>query len=233
MNTIAQNIQRVRERIATACARSGRDVQDVTLLAVSKTFGADAVRQAHAAGLRDFGENYVQEALEKIHALRDLPGLRWHCIGPLQSNKTRLVAAHFDWVHSIDRLKTAERLSAQRPEGLPPLNVCIQVNIDGGASKAGLPPHEAPALARALAALPRLRLRGLMTIPEPAADFEAALAVHMRARALFDQISAEGLRLDTLSMGMSADLEPAVAAGSTLLRVGTALFGTRASGPAP
>ena len=233
MNTIAQNIQRVRERIATACARSGRDVQDVTLLAVSKTFGADAVRQAHAAGLRDFGENYVQEALEKIHALRDLPGLRWHCIGPLQSNKTRLVAAHFDWVHSIDRLKTAERLSAQRPEGLPPLNVCIQVNIDGGASKAGLPPHEAPALARALAALPRLHLRGLMTIPEPAADFEAALAVHMRARALFDQISAEGLRLDTLSMGMSADLEPAVAAGSTLLRVGTALFGTRASGPAP
>lgn len=233
MNTIAQNIQRVRERIATACARSGRDVQDVTLLAVSKTFGADAVRQAHAAGLRDFGENYVQEALEKIHALRDLPGLRWHCIGPLQSNKTRLVAAHFDWVHSIDRLKTAERLSAQRPEGLPPLNVCIQVNIDGGASKAGLPPHEAPALARALAALPRLRLRGLMTIPEPAADFEAALAVHMRARALFDQISAEGLRLDTLSMGMSADLEAAVAAGSTLLRVGTALFGTRASGPAP
>ena len=233
MNTIAQNIQRVRERIATACARSGRDVQDVTLLAVSKTFGADAVRQAHAAGLRDFGENYVQEALEKIHALRDLPGLRWHCIGPLQSNKTRLVAAHFDWVHSIDRLKTAERLSAQRPEGLPPLNVCIQVNIDGGASKAGLPPHEAPALARALAALPRLHLRGLMTIPEPAADFEAAFAVHMRARALFDQISAEGLRLDTLSMGMSADLEPAVAAGSTLLRVGTALFGTRASGPAP
>lgn len=233
MNTIAQNIQRVRERIATACARSGRDVQDVTLLAVSKTFGADAVRQAHAAGLRDFGENYVQEALEKIHALRDLPGLRWHCIGPLQSNKTRLVAAHFDWVHSIDRLKTAERLSAQRPEGLPPLNVCIQVNIDGGASKAGLPPHEAPALARALAALPRLHLRGLMTIPEPAADFEAALAVHMRARALFDQISAEGLRLDTLSMGISADLEPAVAAGSTLLRVGTALFGTRASGPAP
>ena len=233
MNTIAQNIQRVRERIATACARSGRDVQDVTLLAVSKTFGADAVRQAHAAGLRDFGENYVQEALEKIHALRDLPGLRWHCIGPLQSNKTRLVAAHFDWVHSIDRLKTAERLSAQRPEGLPPLNVCIQVNIDGGASKAGLPPHEAPALARALAALPRLHLRGLMTIPEPAADFEAALAVHMRARALFDQISAEGLRLDTLSMGMSADLEAAVAAGSTLLRVGTALFGTRASGPAP
>ena len=227
MNTIAQNIQRVRDRIATACADSGRAVQDVTLLAVSKTFGADAVRQAHAAGLRAFGENYVQEALDKIDALRGLPDLRWHCIGPIQSNKTRPVAEHFDWVHTVDRLKTAVRLSAQRPDGLPPLNVCIQVNIDGAPTKSGVPPHEALALARAVAALPRLRLRGLMTIPQLAPNFVAAYALHSRTRALFDALNAEGLGLDTLSMGMSADLEAAVAAGSTLVRVGTALFGPR------
>lgn len=227
MTSIASKLQHVRARIATACQQAGRSVEDVTLLAVSKTFGADAVRAAAAAGQRAFGENYVQEAADKIASLRDLP-LEWHCIGPLQSNKTRPVAEQFDWVHTVDRLKIAERLSAQRPETLAPLNVCLQVNIDGGPTKSGVAPHEALALARAVAALPRLRLRGLMTIPEPAADFEAARAVHARTRALFDQLNAEGLGLDTLSMGMSADLEAAIAAGSTLVRVGTAVFGSRA-----
>ncbi|MFT4194257.1 YggS family pyridoxal phosphate-dependent enzyme [Ottowia sp.] len=228
MTTIARKLQDVRARIATACQLAGRGVEDVTLLAVSKTFGAADVRQAAEAGQRAFGENYVQEGVEKIAALADLrAALAWHCIGPLQSNKTRLVAEHFDWVHTVDRLKIAERLSAQRPEGLAPLNVCIQVNIDGGASKSGVAPAEALALARAVAALPRLRLRGLMTIPEPAPDFEAAYAIHVRSRALFDQLNAEGLGLDTLSMGMSADLEAAVAAGSTMVRVGSAIFGAR------
>ncbi len=205
-------------------------MQEVTLLAVSKTFDADAVRAAQAAGQHAFGENYVQEALDKIAALRDLP-LQWHCIGPLKSNKTRPVAEHFDWVHTLDRLKIAERLSTQRPAALAPLNVCLQVNIDGGATKAGVAPAEALALARAVAALPRLRLRGLMTIPEPAAGFEAARAVHARAKALFDQLNADGLGLDTLSMGMSADLEAAIAAGSTMVRVGTAIFGARTVKP--
>ena len=227
MTTIARNLQDVRARIATACQLAGRNVEDVTLLAVSKTFGAEAVRAAAGAGQRAFGENYVQEGIDKIAQLRDL-ALEWHCIGPLQSNKTRLVAEHFDWVHTVDRLKIAERLSAQRPEGLAPLNVCIQVNIDGGPTKSGVAPADALALARAVAALPRLALRGLMTIPEPAPDFEAACAVHARARALFDQLNAEGLGLDTLSMGMSADLEAAVAAGSTMVRIGTAIFGVRA-----
>lgn len=227
MTSIASKLQHVRARIATACQQAGRNVEDVTLLAVSKTFGADAVRAAAAAGQRAFGENYVQEAADKIASLRDLP-LEWHCIGPLQSNKTRPVAEQFDWVHTVDRLKIAERLSVQRPEAMAPLNVCLQVNVDGGPTKSGVAPHEALALARAVAALPRLRLRGLMTIPEPAADFEAARAVHARTRALFDQLNAEGLGLDTLSMGMSADLEAAIAAGSTLVRVGTAIFGSRA-----
>ena len=227
MTTIARNLQDVRARIATACAAAGRSVQEVTLLAVSKTFGADAVRAAHAAGQCAFGENYVQEGLQKLAELADLP-LEWHCIGPLQSNKTRPVAEHFDWVHTVDRLKIAERLSAQRPEGLAPLNVCIQVNIDGGPTKSGVAPADALALARAVAALPRLRLRGLMAIPEPAPDFEAACAVHARTKAIFDQLNAEGLALDTLSMGMSADLEAAIAAGGTMVRVGTAIFGNRA-----
>ena len=228
MTTIARNLQDVRARIATACQLAGRGVEEVTLLAVSKTFGADAVRQAIAAGQRAFGENYVQEGVGKIAALADLRAtLAWHCIGPLQSNKTRPVAEHFDWVHTVDRLKIAERLSAQRPEGLAPLNVCIQVNIDGGPAKSGVAPGDALALARAIAALPRLRLRGLMTIPEPAPDFEAARAIHARARALFDQLNAHGLALDTLSMGMSADLEAAVVAGSTMVRVGSAIFGAR------
>ena len=230
MTTIPGNLQHVRSRIATACQRAGRGVEEVTLLAVSKTFGADAVRAAAAAGQRAFGENYIQEGVEKIAALRDL-GLMWHCIGPIQSNKTRLVAEHFDWVHTVDRLKIAERLSAQRPADLPPLNVCIQVNIDGGANKSGVAPGEALALARAVAALPQLKLRGLMSIPEIAPDFEAARAVHAGARALFDQLNADGLGLDTLSMGMSDDLEAAIAAGSTVVRIGTAIFGSRAPKP--
>ena len=230
MTTIPGNLQHVRARIATACQRAGRGVEEVTLLAVSKTFGADAVRAAAAAGQRAFGENYIQEGVEKIAALRHL-GLMWHCIGPIQSNKTRLVAEHFDWVHTVDRLKIAERLSAQRPADRPPLNVCIQVNIDGGANKSGVAPGEALALARAVAALPQLKLRGLMSIPEIAPDFEAARAVHASARALFDQLNADGLGLDTLSMGMSDDLEAAIAAGSTMVRIGTAIFGSRAPKP--
>ena len=231
MTMIAHNLQDVRARIATACRLAGRRQGDVTLLAVSKTFGPEAVRAAFGAGQRAFGENYVQEGVEKIAALADLRAeLVWHCIGPVQSNKTRLVAEHFDWVHTIERAKTAERLSAQRPAGLPPLQVCLQVNIDGGPTKSGVPPEGALALARAVAALPRLNLRGIMTIPDPAADFEAARAVHAKAKALFDQLHAAGLGLDTLSMGMSADLEAAVAAGSTMVRIGSAIFGAR--GPA-
>jgi pyridoxal phosphate enzyme (YggS family) len=228
MTMIVHNLQHVRARIATACQAAGRDAGGVALLAVSKTFGADAVRAAFEAGQRAFGENYIQEAVDKIAALADLRAeLCWHCIGPIQSNKTRLVAEQFDWAHTLDRLKIAERLSAQRPVALAPLQVCIQINIDGGPTKSGVAPDEALALARAVAALPRLRLRGLMTIPEPAADFEAARAVHIRAKVLFDQLNAAGLGLDTLSMGMSADLEAAVAAGSTLVRIGSAIFGAR------
>lgn len=227
MTTIGSNLQAVRERIATACAGAQRAVTEVTLLAVSKTFGPEAVREAHQAGQHAFGENYIQEAVEKMALLADLP-LQWHCIGPVQSNKTRLVAQHFDWVHTVDRLKVAQRLSEQRPEGRPPLNVCIQVNIDGGASKSGVAPAEALDLARQVAALPRLQLRGLMTIPEPAATYEAQLALHAQAAALFRELRDAGLPLDTLSMGMTADLEAAVAAGSTMVRVGTAIFGGRA-----
>jgi hypothetical protein len=226
MTTIGTKLQQVRERIAAACAQAHRPVNEVTLLAVSKTFGPQAVREAHAAGQRAFGENYIQEAVEKIALLADLP-LEWHCIGPIQSNKSRLVAAHFDWAHTVDRLKIAERLAQQRPADKPPLNVCIQVNIDGGASKAGVAPGEALELARAVAALPNLRLRGIMTIPEPAADFAAQRAVHLRASELFAQLRAAGLPLDTLSMGMTADLEAAIDAGATLVRVGTAIFGGR------
>jgi pyridoxal phosphate enzyme (YggS family) len=227
MTTIAEKLQSVHQRIALACAGARRDVNEITLLAVSKTFGPEAVREAFAAGQNAFGENYIQEAVDKIGALRDLP-LQWHCIGPIQSNKTRLVAAHFDWAHTIDRLKVAQRLSEQRPAGLAPLQVCIQVNIDGAASKAGVAPQAALALARDVAQLPRIVLRGLMTIPEPAPDFAGQKAVHLRARALFDELRACGLALDTLSMGMTADLEAAIAAGSTMVRVGTAIFGSRA-----
>jgi pyridoxal phosphate enzyme (YggS family) len=223
---IAENLNLVRDRIAKVCAQVHRSPQEVTLLAVSKTFGADAVLQAYAAGQTAFGENYIQEAVEKIAALRHVP-LQWHCIGPIQSNKSRLVAENFDWVHTIDRLKIAQRLSEQRPIHLLPLNVCIQVNIDGGANKAGVAPQEAFALAKAITQLPRLRLRGLMSIPEPAADFAAAYAVHQCAKGVFDTLNAEGLALDTLSMGMTADLEAAISAGSTMVRVGTAIFGGR------
>ena len=228
MASIAGKLQQVSERIALACAAAQRPVQSVTLLAVSKTFGAGAVRNACAAGQRAFGENYVQEALAKIAALADLrPAIEWHLIGPLQSNKTREVAACFDWVHSIDRLKVAERLSAQRPSGLPPLQVCLQVNVGGQASKSGVAPAALPALAHAVAALPNLRLRGLMSIPEPAADFAAQRAPHRVLRELFDVLRAEGLPLDSLSMGMSADLEAAIAEGATIVRIGTAVFGAR------
>jgi pyridoxal phosphate enzyme (YggS family) len=229
MTTIADNLHRVRERIAAACAGAQRPVQEVTLLAVSKKFGPEAVREAFAAGQAAFGENYVQEGVEKMALLRDLP-LEWHCIGPIQSNKTRLVAAHFHWAHTVDRLKTAQRLSQQRPDGMPPLQVCIQVNIDGGPSKSGVPPAEALALARAVAELPRLALRGIMTLPEPVPDFAAQQAVHLAAKALFDELREAGLALDTLSMGMTADLEAAIAAGSTMVRVGTAIFGGRPAG---
>jgi pyridoxal phosphate enzyme (YggS family) len=232
MTTIRNNLQSVLQRVAAACAHAHRPVTDVTLLAVSKTFGPEAVREAHAAGQRAFGENYIQEAVEKIAELQGL-GLEWHCIGPIQSNKTRLVATHFDWAHTVDRAKVAQRLSEQRPEGRPPLNVCIQVNIDGGATKAGVAPDEALALALEIAPLPGLRLRGLMTIPEPLDDAEAMLAVHQRTRKLYEQLRAAGLPLDTLSMGMSADLEPAVAAGSTMVRVGSAIFGSRLVPPQP
>jgi pyridoxal phosphate enzyme (YggS family) len=231
MATISDNLQRVRDRIALACARAGRDPASVQLLAVSKTFDAEAVQAAHAGGQRGFGENYVQEGVGKIQALRavGLPGLVWHCIGPLQSNKTRPVAEHFDWVHTVDRLKIAQRLSEQRPAHLAPLQVCVQVNVDGGPNKSGVAPAEALALAQAVTALPRLRLRGLMCIPEPAPDVAAACAVLGRARALFDDLVATGLPLDTLSMGMSDDLDAAIAAGSTLVRVGRAVFGSRAA----
>ena len=231
MTTIAGNLQTVRDRIAAACARAQRTASEVTLLAVSKTFGPEAVREAHAAGQRAFGENYVQEAVEKMALLADLP-LEWHCIGPIQSNKTRLVAQHFAWAHTIDRLKIAQRLSEQRPPGLPPLQVCIQVNVDGGATKAGVAPDEALTLAREVAALPNLRLRGLMTIPEPSDDFAAQVAVHERAAQLLQDLREAGLALDTLSMGMTADLEAAIAAGSTMVRIGTAIFGGRARKPA-
>jgi pyridoxal phosphate enzyme (YggS family) len=226
MTMIADNLHRIHQRMAQACQASGREPETVRLLAVSKTFGADAVAHAHAAGQTAFGENYIQEAVDKITTLAHLP-LEWHCIGPIQSNKTRLVAEHFDWVHTIDRLKIAQRLSEQRPAHLTPLQVCIQVNVDGGPTKSGVAPDEALALARAVAALPRLRLRGLMCIPEHAPDFVAACAVFARARALFDQMNLAGMALDTLSMGMSADLEAAIASGSTLVRVGSAIFGAR------
>ena len=222
---MADNVQQVLTRIAQACATARRPVQSITLLAVSKTFDAAAVRDAYNAGLHRFGENYVQEALDKIAALADLRAeLEWHLIGPLQSNKTRVVAETFDWVHSVDRLKIAQRLSEQRPEALPPLNVCLQVNISGEASKSGLLPGDVAALARQVAALPRLQLRGLMAVPEPG---PGALAQHRAMAVLFETLKAEGLALDTLSLGMSADLEDAIAAGSTMVRVGSAIFGSR------
>ena len=226
MNTISANLHLVRARILDACHKAGRTADSVRLLAVSKTFPPDAVALAHAAGQNAFGENYIQEGVEKITSLASLK-LEWHCIGPIQSNKTRQVAEHFDWAQTIDRLKTAQRLDQQRPDHLPPLQVCLQVNVDGGSTKSGVSPDQLPDLAHAVAALPRLRLRGLMCIPEPAPDFEAACEVFGRARKLFDALNTRGLQLDTLSMGMTADLEAAIHAGSTMVRVGTAIFGDR------
>jgi PLP dependent protein len=206
----------------------------VNLLAVSKTCPGVSVRAAFDAGQRDFGENYVQEALAKIAELADLRAdLRWHLIGPLQSNKAREVATHFDWVHAVDRMKLAQRLSDLRPTHLPPLQVCLQVNVSGEASKSGIAPEAALALAHEVARLPRLKLRGLMAIPEPAGDLEAQRVPHRTLRKLFEAMNAAGLGLDTLSMGMSADLEAAIAEGATWVRIGTAIFGSRATKSEP
>ena len=229
MDELSSRYQGLSERITQSVLQAGRQPHSVHLLAVSKTFPAEQVAAVAALGQHDFGENYVQEGVDKITALQSVAGLVWHCIGPLQSNKTRLVAEHFDWVHSVDRLKIAQRLSEQRPAHLPPLQVCLQVNTDGGPTKAGVAPADALALAQAVVALPRLQLRGLMTIPDQVAGFDAQLALHAQAKRLFDELQAAlGLpNFDTLSMGMSADLEAAVQAGSTMVRVGTAVFGAR------
>jgi len=224
MSTIATNIAKVGTRIREAAQAVARDPDEVHLLAVSKTQPAEAIRAASEAGLHDFGENYLQEALEKQAELSELP-ISWHFIGPIQSNKTKQIAEHFDWVHSVDRLKIAKRLSDQRPEQLAPLNICLQVNVSGEASKSGCEPQEVSELARAIAALPRLRLRGLMTIPEPTDDPAEQRAAFARLRQLQTELK---LNLDTLSMGMSQDLEAAIAEGATWVRIGTALFGARA-----
>lgn len=226
MTTIRNNLQSVHQRIAAACEASGRAVNEITLLAVSKTFPPESVREANTCGQVAFGENYIQEAVEKMALLADLP-LQWHCIGPIQSNKTRLVATHFDWAQTVDRLKIAERLSQQRTEGMAPLSVCIQVNVDGGLTKAGVAPSEVLPLAREISRLPNLKLRGLMSIPELGEGFEMQKEVHLRARVLFEEMLQAGLGVDTLSMGMTADLEAAIHAGSTMVRVGTAVFGGR------
>jgi PLP dependent protein len=247
MSSLEQQVQaglrQVNERISTAAQAVSRDQGAITLLAVSKTFGADAVLAAARAGQRHFGENYVQEAVDKIQALRALAsagenaaaGLIWHFIGPIQSNKTRQIAEHFDWVHSIDRLKLAHRLSEQRPPELPALNLLLQVNISGEATKSGVAPAAVSALAHSVIALPRVRLRGLMAIPEPETDHARQRAPLARMRVLFERLRSEvghdATDLDTLSMGMSADLEAAIAEGSTLVRVGTAIFGARAPKP--
>ncbi|CAI8967004.1 PLP homeostasis protein [Pseudomonas sp. IT-P74] len=223
MSTIADNILQVSSRIHAATLAANRAENSVRLLAVSKTKPAQDLREAYAAGLRDFGENYLQEALGKQLELADLP-LIWHFIGPIQSNKTRAIAEHFDWVHSVDRLKIAQRLSEQRPADLPPLNICIQVNVSGEASKSGCTPADLPALANAISNLPRLKLRGLMAIPEPTEDRAAQDAAFAAVQSLQASLN---LPLDTLSMGMSHDLESAIAQGATWVRIGTALFGAR------
>ncbi|APO84842.1 MULTISPECIES: YggS family pyridoxal phosphate-dependent enzyme [Pseudomonas] len=223
MSTLADNLSAISARIASAAQAAGREPASVQLLAVSKTKPASAIREIHAAGVCDFGENYLQEALTKQQALGDLP-LIWHFIGPIQSNKTKAIAEHFDWVHSVDRLKIAQRLSEQRPAGLAPLNICLQVNVSGEDSKSGCAPADLPALAKAVAALPNLRLRGLMAIPEPTDDRAAQEAAFATLRQLQEGL---GLGLDTLSMGMSHDLEAAIAQGATWVRIGTALFGAR------
>ena len=227
---LSRNLSAVQARMAAACRASGRPDGSVQLLAVSKTFSADDVRDVAACGQRDFGENYIQEGVDKITALQGVaPPLVWHCIGPIQSNKTKLVAEHFDWAHTVDRLKIAQRLNDQRPAHLAPLNVCLQVNIDGGETKSGIAPADVLVLSAEVAKLPHLVLRGLMTIPDPVEGFERQVAVHAKARVLFDELKA-ALNLpqfNTLSMGMTGDLEAAVHAGSTMVRVGTAIFGGR------
>jgi hypothetical protein len=228
MAMIADNIGVVRQRITAACLAAGRSVQSITLLAVSKTVDAQEVRAAHAAGALEFGENYVQEGVDKITALGDLRAvLQWHMIGPLQANKTRLVADHFDWVHSVDRLRIAQRLSEQRDPARKALQVCLQVNVSGEPSKSGVAPADLPALAHAVQVLPGLRLRGLMAIPEPSTSPARQREPHRVLRELLGQLNAQGMSLDTLSMGMTADLEAAIAEGSTIVRLGTAIFGAR------
>lgn len=229
MSPIPQNLQAITATIVAAEQESGRAPQSVRLLAVSKTFGPEAVREAVEAGQRAFGENYLQEALDKIAALGGgaAPALEWHFIGPIQSNKTRPIAEHFAWVHTVEREKVAQRLSEQRPAGMAPLQICLQVNISGEASKSGVAPGDLAALAHQVAALPNLTLRGLMAIPEPAVDFAAQRAAFARLRELYEQLRGEGLALDTLSMGMSADLRAAIFEGATIVRVGSAIFGGR------
>lgn len=219
--------QEVKARIASAASRAGRDPNSVQLLAVSKTFPPEAIRAVHALGQRAFGENYVQECAEKIDALADLTDIEWHLIGPLQSNKATVAAGRFDWVQTVDRVKIAERLSRSRPDNVPPLEVCVQVNASGEASKSGVTPADAVALAKAVAALPRLRLRGIMGIPEATEDIARRRAQFRVLRECLDDCRAAGLPADTLSMGMSADLEDAIAEGATLVRIGTSIFGAR------
>lgn len=230
MNQIEQNLQDVKQKIADAAIQCGRAPETVTLLAVSKTKPATAIEAAMAAGQRAFGENYVQEGVDKIRHFRDAQpdtALEWHFIGPLQSNKSRLVAEHFDWCHTVDRLKIAQRLSEQRPAALPPLNVLLQVNISAEASKSGIDPTALPALAAAVAALPNLTLRGLMAIPAPENDYPRQLSVFQQMNDLFQQLKLHYPQVDTLSMGMTDDMSAAIAAGSTLVRIGTAIFGAR------
>jgi pyridoxal phosphate enzyme (YggS family) len=230
MSTIAGNLQAVEATIQVACEAAGRPRSTVQLLAVSKTFPAEAVLEAVAAGQRAFGENYLQEGVDKIAAVaKALPDTRleWHFIGPIQSNKTRPIAASFDWVHTVERLKIAQRLSEQRPPELGPLNICLQVNISGEASKSGITPDELPELAQMVAALPNLRLRGLMAIPEPQDDPELQRVPFARLRELAQDIVKAGIHLDTLSMGMSSDMRAAVLEGASIVRVGSAIFGAR------
>ncbi len=228
--SISENLQVVQHRIATSAQAAGRDPSSIALLAVSKTFDAQAVLTAAQAGQRAFGENYVQEAIDKISVTRELnPDLQleWHFIGPIQSNKTRQIAEHFDWVHSVDRLKIAQRLSEQRPSDMPPLQICLQVNVSGEATKSGLEPDALLELARVVNTLPNLRLRGLMAIPEPTEDVEQQRAAFAKLRLMQNDLQAVGIQTDTLSMGMSADMDAAIAEGATIVRIGTAIFGGR------
>lgn len=226
MTAILSNLQATREAISRAVEAAHRNAAEVRLLAVSKTFPAASVREAYQGGQTAFGENYLQEALEKIAALRDLP-LEWHFIGPIQSNKTRAIAENFAWVHSVDRLKIAERLSAQRPLHAPPLNVCLQVNVSGEVTKSGVAPGDVVQLAQAVMQLPHLKLRGLMTIPSPAVGEAAQRVPFAQMKALLAQLNSRGMALDTLSMGMSHDYPAAILEGATLVRIGTAIFGSR------